>query len=118
MLEGKADPRRHVFQRGDHFQRACLEIFLQVAAAGRGRLAGRVGALKGLFEKSRRPGGVLGASRGVWGSSSKRLGAVLTCVGSEEPNPRQGSQIGGREESKRESALGGGGATPRQGSLI
>ena len=118
MLEGKADPWRHVFQRGDHFQRACLEICLQVAAAGRGRLAGRVGALKGLFEKSRRPGGILGACRGVRGASCERFGAVLTCARAEEPNPRQGSQIGSREESKRESALGGGGANPRQGSLI
>ena len=39
MLEEKADPWRRVFQRGDHFQRASLEIFVQVAAAARDALA-------------------------------------------------------------------------------
>ena len=75
------------------------------------RLAGRRGASWWLLGrsggKSSRPGGIVGASTGVWGASWERLGAVLTRVGSEAPNPRQGSQIGAVEESKRESGLGG-----------
>ena len=50
-----------------------------------------------------RPGGVLYASWGVLAASSERLKAVMKRAGSEEPNPRQGSQIGALEESKRKS---------------
>ena len=74
-----------------------------------GAPAGRLGASWVLLGRTGgglgRPGGVLGASWGVLAASWERVRAVMKRAGSEEPNPRQGSQLGALGERTRKSAL-------------
>ena len=98
-----------MFQRGGGFERALLEILLQVGCLGGGASAGRLAASWQLWGRTGgglgHPGGVFGASWGALWPSWEHLKPVLNRTGSEEPNPRQGSQVGALGESWRKAAF-------------
>ena len=84
-----------------------LEILLQVGASwgGVSRTSCGIVAALGTGVGLGRPGGVLGASWDALWPSWEHLKPVLNRTGSEEPNPRQGSQVGALGESWRKAVL-------------